>query len=395
MSLLVREKVGQAVGILKERGIDLWLTLVRESGAVGDPVLPLIYGDADLTWQSFLAISSTGERLAIVGRFDAEGVRSSGAYSKVLPYDESPKPELLSVLDRLEPERIALNYSTTDVLADGLSHGLYQVLLGYLEGTPFAQRLVSAEEVIGALRGRKTAEEVARIREAVGTAQSIYERTFAFVQPGMTEIEIGDFMLARVADLGLQPAWHADHCPMVNAGPNTPVGHVERTQERVQRGQLLHFDFGVRQAGYCSDLQRVVYFLAPGEQSPPEPVQRAFDTVIRAIRAAVEAIRPGVLGKDVDAVARGLVTDAGYPEYKYGTGHQVGRYVHDGGGILGPLWERHGDAGDRPLEPGQVFTVEPGIMVPGYGYMGIEEDVLVTEAGAEYLSRPQGELVLR
>jgi Xaa-Pro aminopeptidase len=106
-------------------------------------------------------------------------------------------------------------------------------------------------------------------------------------------------------------------------------------------------------------------------------------------------MQPGVLGKDVDAVARAIVTGAGYPEYKYGTGHHLGRLAHDGGGILGPLWERYGDAGNRPLEAGHVYTVEPGLMVAGYGYIGIEEDVLVTETGAEFLSTPQTELVLR
>jgi Xaa-Pro aminopeptidase len=395
MPSLVQEKVQQAAGILEELGIDLWLTFVRESSASGDPVMPLIYGDGDLTWQSALILTRSGERIAIVGHFDAEEARSLGAYSTVIPSHEAVRPDLLTTLERLDPGRIALNYSATDVLADGLSHGLYQVLMGYLEGTSFAERVVSAEAVIGALRGRKTPGEVARIRAAVDTTLEIFERTFAYVQPGMTEIEIGDFMGAQRAELGVGPAWHEGHCPTVNAGPDSPLGHVGRTEQRTTQGQLLHFDFGVQQDGYCSDIQRVVYFLAPGEEHPPEAVQRGFDTIVRAIQAAVAAMRPGVLGKEVDAVARGIVTGAGYPEYKYGTGHHLGRLAHDGGGILGPLWERYGDAGNRPLEAGHVYTVEPGLRVPGYGYVGIEEDVLVTETGAEFLSRPQVALVLR
>jgi len=392
---LLGEKVEQATGILKEMEIDLWLTFVRETASAGDPVLPLIYGDADLTWQSALILTDSGERVAIVGHFDAEAVRNLGVYTTVIPYHESVRSPLLEVLGRFDPARIALNYSTDDVLADGLSHGPYQLLMGYLQGTPYARRIVSAEGVIRALRGRKTAGEVARIRVAIETTRQIYEDTFDHVQPGMTELEIQAFMHAQMEARGLGPAWHLGHCPTVNAGPDSPVGHVGAGQYRLGRGQLLHFDFGVKQDGYCSDIQRVVYLLGPGENHPPEPVQHGFDTVVRAIRAAVAAMRPGIFGKDVDAAARQAVTGAGYPEYKYATGHQLGRLAHDGGGLLGPEWERYGDTPNQPLEAGQVYTVEPGLAVEGYGYLGLEEDVLVTETGAEFLGPPQTELIVR
>ncbi len=395
MSSLLLEKLEQASGILQETDIDLWLTFVRETSANGDPALPLIYGDADLTWQSALIITRAGERIAIVGRFDAETARGTGGYPTVIPYDESVSQELLPILERLNPRQIALNYSANDVLSDGLSHGLYQVLMGYLQDTPFTGRIVSSEQILGPLRGRKTPAEIARIKAAIDTTLEIYQRTFDYVRPGMTEIQIGDFMQDQLQEHGVRPAWHAGHCPTVNAGPDSPVGHVGRTSQEIGPGQLLHFDFGVEQDHYCSDIQRVVYFLAPGEHQPPDAVQRGFATVVRAIQAAVEAMRPGVLGKEVDAVARGIVTGAGYPEYKYGTGHHLGRLAHDGGGILGPEWERYGDLANQPLEAGHVYTVEPGLAVPGYGYVGIEEDVLVTESGAEFLGPPQQELTLR
>jgi Xaa-Pro aminopeptidase len=395
MTTLVQSKVEQAVSILQEKGIDLWLTLVRETAAHKDPALPLIYGDADLTWQSALLISRSGERIAIVGRLEAEAVRRSGTYATVIPYDQSLRAELLPVLERLDPQQIALNYSPTDVLADGLTHGLYQVLLHFLAGTPFADRLTSAEGVIGALRGRKTSGEVERIRAAVATTLEILNRAFDQVQPGMTEIQIAGLMQADVAARGLQMAWDPHACPTVNAGAESSVGHVGPTDLPMPRGQILHVDFGVRQDGYCSDLQRVVYFLAPGETQAPEPVQRGFDTIVRAIQAAAERLRPGVPGKDVDAAARSVVTGAGYPEYMYGTGHQLGRLAHDGGALLGPEWEKYGDAPRQRVEAGQVYTLEPGLEVPGYGYIGLEEDVWVADSGVEYLGPPQTELILR
>lgn len=393
MPTLVQEKVQQATQILEEKGLDLWLTFVRETPAVADPVLPLIYGH-DLTWQSALLLSSSGERIAILGRFEQETALRTGVYSTVIPYDESIRPHLLATLERLDPRQIALNYSTNDVLADGLTHGMYQLLTGFLEGTHFGERLVSAEGLIAALRGRKTPVEVARIRAAVETTLEIFGRTFVWLQEGRSEKEVAGFMHAQLESLQVDPAWEREHCPIVNAGPLSSVGHTGPTDLQIQPGQLVHFDFGVKQADYCSDLQRVVYFLGQEESRAPDPVQRAFDTVRRAIETAVAAMRPGIPGKEVDAVARGVVTGAGYPEYMYATGHQLGRLAHDGAGILGPEWDRYGDTPNYLLEPGQVYTVEPGVAVEGHGYLGLEEDVLLTENGAEYLGEPQTNLII-
>jgi Xaa-Pro aminopeptidase len=137
----------------------------------------------------------------------------------------------------------------------------------------------------------------------------------------------------------------------------------------------------------------MAYVPKPGENTLPEPVQKGFETVVRAIETAFGLIQPGVPGIEIDAAARSVVTGAGYPEYKYATGHQLGRLAHDGGALLGPAWARYGKTPYLPVEAGHVYTLEPGLMVPGYGYVGVEEDILVTESGAEYLSPPQKELI--
>lgn len=393
MSTLVQEKVAQAIAILGETGIDAWLTFVRETSAVRDPVLPLIYGPHTLTWQSALLIARSGERSAIVGHFEAMTAERTGAYTAVVPYHESIRPPLRAALERLDPQDIAVNISRDDVGADGLTHGMYELLLEHLAETPYAARLVSAERIIGALRGRKTPAEVARVRAAVETTRRIFERTFAALRPGMTERAVADFMHEELREAGVEAAWDRDGCPAVNAGPDSPVGHAVPGDIVLAPGHIVHFDFGVRENEYCSDIQRVVYLRRPGERCVPEPVARGFDTVARAVAAAVGVMRPGVKAVEVDAAARAVVTAAGYEEYKYATGHQLGRNAHDGGAVLGPAWERYGQAPFRPLEAGQIYTVEPGLAVPGYGYVGLEEDVLVTEAGCEYLGPPQQELI--
>jgi len=395
MNPIVSAKTGQAAGILREKGVDLWLTFVRETSSGGDPVLPLIYGDADLTWQSALILTSSGERIAIVGRFEAEDARRIGAYPEVIAYDESIRPVLLETLRRVNPDTIGINISTSDVLADGLSHGMYLLLNEMLHDTPFAARMVSAEGVISALRGRKTALELDRIRDVVGETEQVYAQAYDFLAPGRTEIEVHEFMQGLVADRGLDLAWTPSGCPIVNTGPESPVGHGEPTGLKIERGHLVHFDFGIRKDGYCSDIQHMVYMLREGESQAPPEVQHGFDTVLQGVQAAFAAIRPGVTGLEVDAAARSVVVQAGFEEFKHATGHQLGRLAHDGGGILGPKWDRYGDLPDLPLEEGQVYTIEPSLQVPGYGQIGLEENIVVTAGGAEYLSLPQNELYLR
>jgi Xaa-Pro aminopeptidase len=395
MTSITVAKVEQAIGILDELNIDCWLTFVRETTESGDPVLPLILGQP-LTWQSALLLTRGGDRIAIVGKYEDEAVRSTGAWPEVVTYVEGIRRPLRETLARLDPRQVAVNYSLNDVKADGLSHGMFELLRDHLDGTPHASRLVSAERVVGALRGRKTASEVERIRRAIATTDEMFDAVAAFAAPGRTERAVAEFLHEQVATRGLETSWETAMCPIVTTGPDSMVGHgLPSAALQVTPGRVFHLDFGVRQDEYCSDIQRAWYVPGDGESAPPDAVQRAFDTVVRAIHAAADAIRPGVPGWEVDAAARQVVVDAGYPEYQHATGHHVGRAAHDGAGVLGPRWERYGRTPFFPLEVGNVLTIELGVdNVDGRGYLGLEEMVLVTEGGAEWLSTPQVHLPL-
>src|SRR5918992_700790 len=169
---LVREKLDQAPSILEEHGVDLWLTLVRETLLTRDPCLELIAGTY-CAWQSAFLLSRSGERIAIVGRYDAPSVEQLGAYSEVAGYDESIRPGLRETIERLDPGTIAINYSDSDPAADGLTHGMWLVLQETLEGTPYADRLVSSKPIVGSLRGRKSPFEIDRIRAAIAETEDI------------------------------------------------------------------------------------------------------------------------------------------------------------------------------------------------------------------------------
>ena len=390
---IVREKLEQAVDILEEKEIDLWLTFVRETTQVKDPCLDLLLG-FDLTWQSGLLITRTGERIAIVGRYDADNVENTGGYTEVISYDESIREPLLKEINRLAPRKIGLNFSQSDPSADGLTHGMFRVLATILGGTEYATRFTSAEDVIGALRGRKSPAEVDRVRAAIATTDEILKQTASHVEPGMTEREIADFIHGAVEAQGLGTAWEWDFCPIVCAGPDGTFGHRMPGGYPAREGCLLQIDFGVKQAGFVADLQRTIYLCRPGEEKPPQEVEQAWRAARAALEAGRAALCPGAQGYEVDAVARETLVEAGYPEYKHAFGHHIGRNAHDGATILGPKWERYGTSIEGVVEAGNVFAIELGVMVPEYGYIGCEEDVLVTPDGAEYLSEVQEELWL-
>jgi Xaa-Pro dipeptidase len=135
------------------------------------------------------------------------------------------------------------------------------------------------------------------------------------------------------------------------------------------------------------------YLPSAEEPEPPPAVSRAFRACLDAIEAARNVLYPGVAGWQVDAAARGALVAAGYPEYMHAVGHSVGLACHDGGPLLGPRWPRYGETPERPVEPSSVYTLELGTATER-GYIGLEDEVLVTEQGARYLSSAQRELIL-
>ncbi len=386
------EKIAQAVEILREQDVDVWLTFVRETEHNADPALPLI-SPTNVTWHTALIITKTGYKVAIAGRYEIVNFERMGIWDETIKYDQSIQPALVEVLDRLNPRQIAVNYSESDTAADGLSHGMYLTLQRYLEGKPYT--LVSAENVLNPLRGRKTSGEVARLRAAIALTDDIIERITKYLKPGLTELEIAQFVHNEYAKEGVVPSWDSAYCPTVTAGPDSPVGHVSPSAEYVTKaGQLVRIDQGVILNEYISDIQRVWYLQPAGETSIPAPVQHAFDSVRAAIMAAGAVLKPGVEGWVVDEAARSTIVAAGYPEYQHAVGHGIGRTVHDGATLLGPRWERYGSTPYGIVEKDNCYTLELGVQVPGYGLVSLEEDVIVTDDGFEWLGKPQTEIIV-
>jgi Xaa-Pro aminopeptidase len=397
MNTLVQQKIAQAVGLLGEHDIDLWLAqFARETGLHPEPSQDLVVGTT-VTWPSAFLIARDGQTIAVVGTGDAEEVRRGGGYAEVVPYVQGIREPLLAILDRLQPRHIALNYSTSDHTADGITHGMFLLLRETLDGTPYADRLTSAGPILAALRARKLPVEVDRIRAAVDRTEALFDRLQSFLRPGVSERQAHAFLRGELRAEGLAPAWDPAHCPHVAIGPETPIGHVGPSDITAQPGHLIFVDLGVCIDGYCSDLQRTYYLLRQGESSPPPAVQAAFDAVWRALGAGAAALQPGVAHWQVDRAARDVLIAAGYPEPQFAFGHHLGRAAHDGGGTLGPRWERYGETPGFPVEAGNVFALEFAVPCaePGHGWVSLEENVAVGEDGAlAWLSRRQSELRL-
>jgi Xaa-Pro aminopeptidase len=390
---IIQEKLQQAIGLLNEQNVDCWITFVRETSQTPDPALDMLLGFG-LTWDSALILTRNGNKIAIAGRYDGNSIRALGAYDEVITYDQGIAEPLRARLSQLNPSGIALNYSLSDPGSDGLTFGMYARLTQMLAGTPFAANITSAEGIVRRLRERKTATELERIKTVVGMTEQVFAEIFAQSLRGMSEKQIhaltGDIVARYSCDYG----WERIGNPIVNAGPDSSIGHGVPGDLTVEPGQLLHFDFGLRHEGYCSDLQRMAYVQRDGERGIPEPVSRAWAACWSALEAGRATLKPGVTAWEVDAAARGELTRQGYPEYMHAFGHHVGRNAHDGGSVLGPRWERYGDLPNKKVETDNVFAIELGTMVEDCGYIGIEEMVVITNNGAVYLSQPQQELAV-
>jgi Xaa-Pro aminopeptidase len=391
--MLIREKIRQAVEVLNEFGLDCWITFTRESEINGDPALVFL-APGPVTWHSAFIVGAGGRTQAIVGLYDQKALEETGAYNQVVGYVTGIKEPLLESLRELDPKTIAVNFSKESEICDGLTHGMFLTLHDILAEIGFTRRLVSAEQVVSALRERKSPAEIGCIKEAVRTTEDIFATAAGFIAPGRTEKEIADVMLAEVERRGLGLAWGRATCPAVFTGPDTAGAHYAPTDRKVERGHVLNMDFGVKVEGYCSDMQRTFYVLGEGETEAPPEVRKGVETIIRAIEESRRAMKPGVEGFAVDAVARTIVTEAGYAEFPHALGHQVGRFAHDGTALLGPSWEKYAGKPLRKLEEGMVFTLEPRLTIPGRGVATIEEMVQVTATGAEWLGHPQKDILI-
>jgi Xaa-Pro aminopeptidase len=387
---LILEKTKQAEALLKQHGIDLWLIATQETGYECDPVYPLIMGDRDIA-RGYLLITVRGDKIAIVGGLDEAIPVSTGVWNDVRVYTGDAAAALRGALAELNPRTVAVNYSRANPSADGLSYGGYLRLMDALKGTVYASRVVSAEKLALGLRTVKTAGEIGKIKTAIGKTDEVFRRLRDYLQPGMEGMAIYRFIQDQIVALGAACAWSRHNCPVLTLGPAQYMGHTPPPAGRTfEKGMLLQVDLGLRFDGYCSDFQRMFYAPEDGEDGPPAPVKCLFGHVHDGITDMIKAIAPGMRNDYPSSLGFARITGNGFPEPKYSAGHTLGRAVHDGGpGLLN-------FRNPRPeclIGQGNVFTVE-GLetRLAPWGWVSLEEDVVVTGGGCEVLTDRQNEI---
>ena len=238
-------------------------------------------------------------------------------------------------------------------------------------------QILALDNRINAMRVIKDERELQILREAAALADYAIEVGAKTLKEGITEIEVMTEIELALKKRGVT---HMSFDTTVLSGPKAASPHGKTGDRKIQKGDLVLFDLGVVHKGYCSDITRTLAFGEPNDEQI-----EIYNLVLQAELASLEAVKPGVTAAELDEAARNVITDAGYGEFfTHRLGHGLGISVHEFPSLHG--------SNNLIIEKGMVFTLEPGVYVPGKVGVRIEDDVAVTETGVEVLTKYPKEL---
>ncbi len=281
--------------------------------------------------------------------------------------DTAIRPRTKSLLTATAEVVTKMKVSKLAIESDSMSVATYESITDKL---PTA-KLIGVQGIVESMREIKDRHEIQRIRDAVWQAEKAIGVIRASLVGGQTELQVAadmEHQIRRFGGLG------CSFPPIVAVGPRAALPHAPPSHCQIDESDFVLIDWGANEGLYVSDLTRV---FVTGRISPK--LELIYGVVLKAQRQAIEKIGPGVSMGDVDAAARSVIEQAGYGKrFGHGLGHGIGLQVHEAPRLV--------DKQQRPLRPGMVVTVEPGIYLPGWGGVRIEDDVLVTRDGHEVLS---------
>jgi Xaa-Pro aminopeptidase len=361
-------RIARAQAEMERQGID-WLIISPSSDLV------YLMGYPAHTSERLTALATPrrgGEPFVVVPRLEAPRLEGRDDLHDIIDrrvWNETENPIRLLADGLGDPK------GQTIAVSDQMWSGF---LLKMMDACPGA-RFVNAEAVLKELRLIKADDEIAFMREAGRLTDEVWDEFAATATlAGKTELEAGRILAELMGKKGLgSPAFM-----IAASGPGSASPHYLTSTKVIQEGDAVVFDFGGNIEGYKSDITRTVHVGEPGDE-----FRKVYAIVDEARKAAFAAVRPGATCESIDAAARKVITDAGYGEYFiHRVGHGLGLDVHEAPYLVG------GDT--TPLRPGMVFSDEPGIYIPGKFGIRIEDSVLCTETGGEFLNNARHDLVV-
>jgi Xaa-Pro aminopeptidase len=240
--------------------------------------------------------------------------------------------------------------------------------------------LVPVDGLIDALRVIKDPDELSQLQRAVDVLDDCLQYVLSHLQPGMSERQIARMVDGYLLDNADGPSFPS----IVASGPNASVPHAVPSDRCIREGELLKIDIGARANGYCSDMTRTVCIGQPSDGR----VSEVHAIVLEAQQEAERRVAPGMTGREADSLARDVIARAGYGQaFVHGLGHGIGLEVHEPPSLSQ-------SRGDDVLRPGMVFSIEPGIYLPAWGGVRIEDLVVLEAGGARVLCHSPKDLVL-
>lgn len=248
------------------------------------------------------------------------------------------------------------------------------------QGAPEPVELVSTRRLVEPLRAIKDGDELAAIERAVAITDETFLHLCGYLRPGLTEREVAREIERYMVERGAEGLAFDS---IVASGPNAALPHAIPSDRVLALGEPITIDMGARYAGYCSDMTRTVCLGEPGPQG-----QEIYDLVLKAQEACEAGLRPGMNGKQADALTRDVIAEAGHGDhYLHSTGHGLGLEIHED-----PRLSKFAE--DSVLEPGMLITIEPGVYLAGWGGVRIEDTAVVTDDGIRVLTRSHKGFIL-
>ncbi|MDO4581240.1 MAG: aminopeptidase P family protein [Bacillota bacterium] len=319
--------------------------------------------------ESFLFIVTAGSNYFITDFRYIEQAEQQCPYYQVLRYRDAntPLPKVLADLcAKYQVKKLAFE-------REHISYAMFESISGSLQGI----QLLPTDSLVEQVRAVKDEGEIENLRIACRATDDVFDMMCGWLHPGVTEREAKWQMYCFINDTGCVSSFK----PIIAAGANGSKPHAKPSARQLQNGDLLTMDFGCAYKGYHADITRTVCI-----GNPDEKQKEIYGVVLEANLRAEAALKAGMTGQAIDAIARDYITEQGYGEqFGHGLGHGVGMDIHEL-----PNLNR---ANDKPLPAGALVTVEPGIYIPDWGGVRIEDTCLVTEDGCEIMFRSTKELL--